>query len=61
MLRTGIIIGIKICQVWLIDMGSLQAYLDHALDGEDRQCGPQFFYLPVLQFVNTCFLRKQTA
>jgi hypothetical protein len=61
MLRTGKIIGIKIYQAWLIEMGSLQGYLEHALDGENRQCGPQFFYLPVLPFVNTCFLRKQTA
>ena len=41
MLRTGKIIGIKIGQVWLIDMACLQAYLDHALDGNDRRFGPQ--------------------
>jgi excisionase family DNA binding protein len=41
MLREERIIGIKIGQVWLIDMACLQAYLDHALDGSDRRFGPQ--------------------
>jgi excisionase family DNA binding protein len=41
MLREGKIIGIKIGQVWLIDMACLQAYLDHATDAIDRRFGPQ--------------------
>ena len=41
MLREGKIIGIKIGQVWLIDMACLQAYIDHATDASDRRFGPQ--------------------
>ena len=41
MLREGKIIGIKIGQVWLIDMECLQTYLDHATNASDRRFGPQ--------------------
>jgi excisionase family DNA binding protein len=41
MLREEKITGIKIGQVWLIDMACLQAYLDHALNASDRRFGPQ--------------------
>jgi excisionase family DNA binding protein len=41
LLRTGQLEGIKIGQVWLIKMASLDAYLKSAQRMGDRRCGPR--------------------
>ena len=41
LLRSGLLRGIKIGQMWLIDMESLEAYLTHAKSTSDRRCGPR--------------------
>ena len=39
MLRSGKLEGIKIGQIWLIDMESLETYLLHVESTTDRRCG----------------------
>jgi len=41
LLREGLLDGIKIGQVWLIEMASLDAYLKYANSMGDRRCGPR--------------------
>ena len=41
LLREGMLDGIKIGQVWLIKMTSLDAYLKCAISMGDRRCGPR--------------------
>ena len=41
MLRSGVLEGIKIGQMWLIDMDALEAYLKHVERTSDRRCGPR--------------------
>jgi hypothetical protein len=41
MLRSGALEGIKIGQIWLIDMESLLAYLDYVESTTDRRYGPR--------------------
>ena len=41
LLREGVLAGIKIGQVWLIKMASLDTYLKHAHSMGDRRCGPR--------------------
>ena len=41
LLRSGMLGGIKIGQMWLIDIEALQAYLDHVETTSDRRCGPK--------------------
>jgi len=40
-LRSGTLKGIKIGQMWLIDMKSLEAYLQQVESTSDRRCGPR--------------------
>ena len=40
-LRSGALEGIKIGQMWLIDMESLEAYLENVESTSDRRCGPR--------------------
>jgi len=39
LLRSGTLKGVKIGQVWLIDMESLETYLEHVIRTSDRRCG----------------------
>ena len=41
LLRSGTLEGIKIGQVWLIEMQSLEGYLQHVETTSDRRCGPR--------------------
>jgi excisionase family DNA binding protein len=41
MLRSGVLIGIKIGQMWLIEMDALEAYLKRVESTSDRRCGPR--------------------
>ena len=41
MLRSGALEGIKIGQIWLIDMESLLTYLEHVETTSDRRFGPR--------------------
>ena len=41
LLREGLLEGIKIGQVWLIKIPSLDAYLKYAISMGDRRCGPR--------------------
>jgi excisionase family DNA binding protein len=41
MLRTGALEGIKVGQIWLIDMESLLAYLEYVESTLDRRYGPR--------------------
>ena len=41
MLRSGKLRGVKIGQLWLIDMQSLETYLQHVESTSDRRCGPR--------------------
>ena len=40
-LRSGALSGVKIGQMWLIEMESLEAYLEHVEQTSDRRCGPK--------------------
>lgn len=40
MLRSKMLEGIKIGQIWLIEMESLEAYLQRLETTSDRRCGP---------------------
>lgn len=41
MLRSGALEGIKIGQIWLIEMDSLETYLQRVETTSDRRCGPK--------------------
>ncbi|MBE9475482.1 MAG: helix-turn-helix domain-containing protein [Chloroflexi bacterium] len=40
-LRSGALEGVKTGQMWLIDMESLEAYLENVGSTSDRRCGPR--------------------
>ena len=41
LLRSGRVEGVKIGQLWLIDKGALEAYLQLAQDAYDQRFGPK--------------------
>ena len=41
LLRSGTLEGIKIGQIWLIEMESLESYLNRLENTSDRRCGPR--------------------
>ncbi len=41
LLRSSKLEGIKIGQLWLIEMYSLEKYLQHVENASDRRCGPR--------------------
>jgi len=41
LLRSGKLEGIKIGQLWLIEMQSLETYLQHVETTSDLRCGPK--------------------
>jgi len=41
MLRFGVLKGIKIGQLWLIDIDALEVYLHRVESTSDRRCGPR--------------------
>ena len=41
LLRSGTLEGIKIGQIWLIEMQSLEKYLQHVKNSSDKRCGPR--------------------
>ena len=41
LLRTGKLDGVKVGQVWLVDLDSLQEYFGHALGSNDLRYGPK--------------------
>jgi len=41
MLRSGALEGVKIGQMWLIEMDALDAYLKRVESTSDRRCGPR--------------------
>jgi hypothetical protein len=58
MLRSGVLGGVKIGQIWLIEMDALETYLNRAENTYDRRWGPkQFFYLGKYTNVNTLCIR----
>ena len=46
LLRAGKLDGVKVGQVWLIDLGSLQTYFSCALSSDDLRCGPKGAFQP---------------
>jgi excisionase family DNA binding protein len=40
-LRSGALKGVKIGQMWLIEMDALETYLKHVETTSDRRCGPR--------------------
>ena len=41
MLRSGALAGIKIGQMWMIDMDALESYIKRVETTSDRRCGPR--------------------
>ena len=41
LLRAGKLIGVKVGQVWLVNLDSLQEYFGNALSSNDLRCGPK--------------------
>ena len=41
LLRSGKLEGIKIGQIWLIEMQSLEKYIQNVESTSDRRCGPK--------------------
>jgi hypothetical protein len=41
LLRCGILVGLKVDQIWLIDKTAFEAYLDRAVQRRDRRFGPK--------------------
>jgi hypothetical protein len=41
MLRLGKLTGLKLGQVWLVDLNSLESYLSLALNSEDQRFSPK--------------------
>ena len=44
MLRSGALSGVKIGQMWLIEIDALETYLNQAEHTSDRRCGPKQFF-----------------
>jgi excisionase family DNA binding protein len=44
LLRSGTLEEVKIGQIWLIELESLEAYLLHVESTSDRRCGPKKFF-----------------
>ena len=44
LLRSGKLEGIKIGQIWLIEMDALETYLQYVETTNDRRCGPRRFF-----------------
>jgi len=44
LLRAGKLQGVKVGQVWLIDLTSLNTYLFNAINSDDLRCGPKGFW-----------------
>ena len=44
LLRSGKLEDIKICQIWLIEMPSLETYLQNVEISSDWRCGPKDFF-----------------
>lgn len=49
LLRAGKLDGMRVGQVWLIDLISLQAYLGWAIRSNDLRCGPKAAWQPQIQ------------
>ena len=41
LLRFGVLDGVKIGQMWLIEMDALESYLKRVANASDRRCGPR--------------------
>jgi hypothetical protein len=41
LLRSGTLEGVKIGQMWLIEIDALKIYLQHVETTSDRRCGPR--------------------
>ena len=41
LLRAGKLDGVKVGQVWLVNLDSLQEYFGRALSSDDLRCGPK--------------------
>jgi hypothetical protein len=41
MLRSGARSGVRIGQMWLIEMSTLETYLNRVENSSDRRCGPR--------------------
>ena len=46
LLRAGKLDGVKVGQVWLIDLASLQTYFSCAISSNDLRCGPKGAWQP---------------
>jgi excisionase family DNA binding protein len=46
LLRAGKLKGVKIGQVWLIDLASLKTYFFGAINSDDLRCGPKGAWRP---------------
>lgn len=46
LLRAGKLAGVKVGQVWLIDLVSLQTYFSHAISSDDMRYGPKGAWQP---------------
>jgi len=46
LLRAGKLDGVKVGQVWLIDLDSLQIYFSNAIISNDLRCGPKGAWYP---------------
>ena len=44
LLRTGSISGLKIGQMWLVEIASVDAYLEEIRELDDRRYGPRVFH-----------------
>lgn len=47
LLRAGKLEGVKVGQVWLIDLASLQTYFSNAISSNDLRCGPKGAWQPL--------------
>lgn len=45
LLRSDKLEGIKIGSIWLIEMQSLEAYLQHVEITSDHRCGPRYYFV----------------
>jgi len=41
MLRSGVLKGVKIGQMWMIEMDALETYIKRVESTSDRRCGPR--------------------
>jgi hypothetical protein len=46
LLRAGKLEGVKVGQVWLINLASLQTYFSCAISSNDMRCGPKGAWQP---------------